>query len=60
MVIPRVSAAQARNGTLFNVSKIDGNAAYRTLMAQIQQDLKGDRYVNPTTATDLDKCACVH
>ncbi|RDL40225.1 uncharacterized protein BP5553_00204 [Venustampulla echinocandica] len=38
-----VSAAQARNGTLLDLAKIDGDKAYKDMMAQIQQDRKGNR-----------------
>lgn len=42
-VKPSVSAAQSRNGTLFEVAKVDGDESYKALMSHIQQDIKGDR-----------------
>ncbi|KAE9375983.1 hypothetical protein N431DRAFT_208856 [Stipitochalara longipes BDJ] len=38
-----VSVAQDRNGTLFDVAIVNGSEDYRNMMAQIQQELKGDR-----------------
>ncbi|RFU32377.1 hypothetical protein B7463_g3983, partial [Scytalidium lignicola] len=38
-----VSAAQSRNGTLFDVAVVQSNEEYKNMMAQIQQDLKGNR-----------------
>jgi len=43
--VNRVSAAQARNGTIFDVVIVKGNDEYRNMMAQMQQELKGDRSV---------------
>jgi hypothetical protein len=39
----RVSAAQSRNGTLFDVAIVQGTEEYINMMSQIEDDLKGNR-----------------
>jgi hypothetical protein len=40
----RVSAAQTRKGELLDVAVMEGSSEYQSIMAQIQQDLKGNRW----------------
>ncbi len=43
--VNRVSVAQTRNGSLFDVAIVKGSKEYKRIMRQVQQDLKGDRSV---------------
>jgi hypothetical protein len=54
----RVSAAQARNGTLFDVAVVKGDENYRNMIAQMQQELKGDKSVSASGDLKLG-CPCV-
>jgi hypothetical protein len=54
----RVSAAQARNGTLFDVAVAKGDEYYRNMIAQMQQELKGDRSVSASGDLQVG-CPCV-